>query len=429
MKKLDAPLYNAIKKYADKKTARFHMPGHKGRGRGIYKSARYDVTELDFSDDLLHSEGVIKDCEERFSKIYAVENAFMFTTGATGGIFAILYAVKCRTNKIILSKNTHKSVFNAMSVLGLEPCFVEPNYRDGIPQPITPIEVQKAIETYPDAGAVLITSPDYFGNVCDCKGIKEVVGERILVSDSAHGAHFVYTSDLTNRAEIICDCTVLSLHKTLPCYTGSAIVACRDDFKIDVSRGRRLFHTTSPQYLAMVSMDYSRAKMELFGRHGYRKIYEKLQKIPFNKLDNYDYTKLVLRGGKDLEKALKANGIYPECVCGDWVILILAVGDEKRLNKIYRISKIFGEKKDSEYETAPRLERVYTFSECGKIPTEKVALINTEGRVLAEEVGVYPPGVPQFIRGERISQECKDFMIEHKKTLFGVDSDEVLVLR
>ena len=69
MKKLDAPLYNAIKKYADKKTARFHMPGHKGRGRGIYKSARYDVTELDFSDDLLHSEGVIKDCEERFSKI------------------------------------------------------------------------------------------------------------------------------------------------------------------------------------------------------------------------------------------------------------------------------------------------------------------------------------------------------------------------
>ena len=222
---------------------------------------------------------------------------------------------------------------------------------------------------------------------------------------------------------------MLSLHKTLPCYTGSAIVACRDDFKIDVSRGRRLFHTTSPQYLAMVSMDYSRAKLELIGRHGYRKIYEKLKKIPFNKLDNYDYTKLVLRGGKDLEKALKANGIYPECVCGDWVILILTPGDEKRLNKIYGISKIFREKKDSEYEPAPRLERVYTFSECGKIPTEKVALINTEGRVLAEEVGVYPPGVPQFIRGERISQECKDFMIEHKKTLFGVDSDEVLVLR
>ena len=105
---------------------------------------------------------------------YGVKNALMFTTGATGGIFALLFAVKCRTDKLILSKNTHKSVFNAMSVLGIEPCFIEVTYSDGIPNPISVNDVKDAIARYEDAGAILITSPDYFGRVCDCKGISSI---------------------------------------------------------------------------------------------------------------------------------------------------------------------------------------------------------------------------------------------------------------
>lgn len=427
MKKSETPLYNAVKKYVKKNPTRFHMPGHKGRGRGIYKSAPYDVTELDFSDDLLHANGVIKKCEDLFANCYGVKNALMFTTGATGGIFALLFAVKCRTDKLILSKNTHKSVFNAMSVLGIEPCFIEVTYSDGIPNPISVNDVKDAIARYEDAGAILIASPDYFGRVCDCKGIKQVIGDRLLIADGAHGAHFIFC-EFSNRVELYSDCAVLSLHKTLPCFTGSAIVTCSNEMLFDVLRARRLFHTSSPQYLAMVSMDYARAYMQKKGRHGYRKLCEKLDKIPFEKLDNYDYTKLVLRGGEELSSRLKSSNIYPECVCGDYVVLILSPSDRKRLKRIYRISKQSTANNTTILDT-PKLERKYSFSECASRECEKVSFSEANGRVLAEEVGLYPPGVPQFFRGELITKECKDFMIEHKNSLFGVDYDGVTVLK
>lgn len=428
MRKLNTPLYSAVKKYVEKNPTRFHMPGHKGKGRGIYRSAKYDITELDFSDDLLRAEGVIKECEELFSDCYGVDKALMFTTGATGGIFALIYEVKCRTNKLILSKNTHKSVFNAMSVLGVEPCFIEVGYTNGLPNTITVSDIKEAIDRYEDAGAVLITSPDYFGRVCDCKGIKEVIGDRLLITDGAHGAHFAFAG-LKNRAELYSDGTVLSLHKTLPCFTGSAIVTCKDNLYVDLTHARRLFHTSSPQYLTMVSMDYARALMDKKGRHGYRKLHEKLKNIPFDKLDNYDFAKLVLKGGEPLSSLLKKHRIYPECVCGDYVVLILSPSDIKHLKKLYRLSKLVDKSNLVEVDVAPKLERTYSFAECAHSSCEKVSLEKAEGRVLAEEVGLYPPGVPQFFRGEMINKDCKDFMIKHKKNLFGVDCDEVIVLK
>ena len=428
MTKLNAPLYNAVKEYVAKRPTRFHMPGHKGRGRGIYRSAPYDVTELDFSDDLLCAEGVIKECEELFSECYGTDNAFMFTNGATGGLFALLYAVKCRTDKIILSKNTHKSVFNALSVLDIEPCFIEVSYSDGLPNPITVKDVKTALENYKDAGAVLITTPDYFGRACDCKAIKEVVGERLLIADAAHGAHLVFAG-LSDRAELYTDGAVLSLHKTLPCFTGAAVVTCNNNLSLDIVRARRLFHTSSPQYLTMVSMDYARAITEKMGRHGYLKLHDKLRKLPFDKLDNYDFSRLVLRGGKELAFLLKCHNIYPECVCGDYVVLILSPHNFKHLKRIYRISKNVVKSCISDIADAPVLKRARSFGDCSGVACERISLKDAEGRVLAEEVGLYPPGVPQFFRGEMIDKQCKEFMIEHKNSLFGVDSDEVTVLK
>ena len=430
MKKTATPLYDAVKKYVGSRPTRFHMPGHKGKGGGLYKSAKFDVTELDFSDDLLKSEGVIKESEQLFADTYGVDSALIFTTGATGGLFATLYAVKCRTDKLILSKNSHKSVFNAMSVLGIEPCFIDVEYGDGLPNVLTANKVKEAIDRYPDAGAVLITTPDYFGRIVDINAIKEAIGSRMLVADSAHGAHFVYTSDLVDRVENVADIAVLSMHKTLPCFTGGAIVTAKEDYVTNLKKGRRLFHTSSPQYLTMVSMDYARGLMTQKGVHGYRKMKEKLAKFNFQKLDNYDYTKLVLKGGVKLEQKLKSCGIYPECVCGDWVVLILTIGDERYLKKVYKIAKSENQSVvDTNYFDAPRLERVCKFSECISCETKAVDIENSVGEVLAEEVGLYPPGVPQFFRGERITEEGKEFLLKHKKSLFGVDSNKVIVLK
>ena len=431
MKKIDAPLYNAVSSYAKTAPVRFHMPGHKGKFRcGLYKSAPYDVTELDFSDDLLNARGVILEAEKKLAEVYGVDRAFMCTGGATSGLFSVLGAIKAYTDKVILSKNTHKSVFNAMSVLGIKPCFLEVDYRDGLPLPVSVDRVAEGIKNYPEAGAVLVTTPDYFGNVCDVEGIKNVIGDRLFVVDSAHGAHFVYADDLTCRAELSADMVVLSAHKTLPCFTGSAIITCRNEYAHDIMRARKLFHTSSPQYLCMISMDYTRAVFSKNKGHGYKKIQQFLKKYKFSKLNNHDYTKLVLRGGEKLSERLKKNGIYPECVCGDHVVLILTPGDEKYLKKVSKIAN------QRSYETIHeqlndtiRLEKACEFSDCVGVGVEEVLIDDSVGRVLADEVGLYPPGVPLFFRGERISVECKEFMIKNKKRLFGVDSEYVNVLK
>ena len=428
MKRFDAPLYNAIKKYASTNPKRFHMPGHKGVGGDVLKSAKFDVTELDFSGDLLKREGVVYQSEIKFRDTYGVDDAFIFTTGATGGLYSALYVVKRVTDKLILSKNTHKSVFNAMSVLGIEPCFIEVDYRDGLPLPVSVDDIKKAIIDYPDAGAVLVTTPDYYGRVCDCREIKAIIGDRLLIADGAHGAHFVF-ANLSNRAERYADIAVLSMHKTLPCYTGSAIVTCKGYLSDDLSRGRILFHTTSPQYLAMVSMDIARAKLTANNGHGYRKIHKKLQKLDFNKLDNYDYTRLVLKGGESLNQALKSKGVYAECVCGEWVVLILTPDSIRHLNKVYKIAKKFNSSKRCSQLTPPTLDRTVSFKSVGQASCEKVLISNCVGRVLANEIGLYPPGVPLFFRGEKITNECKEFIELNKNHLFGVDFDCITVLK
>ena len=431
--KLNAPLYNAVKEYAEKDPARFHMPSHKGECvDSLYLSAPFDVTELDFSDDLMKASGVILDAENLLAKTYNVDNALMHTNGATSGLFSALYAVKRRTSKIILSKNSHKSIYNAISVLGLEPVFCEVEFDEyGLPLPISADVVGRAILDNPDAGAVLVTTPDYFGRICDLLAIREVSEGRILVADGAHGGHFVYTNMLENRAEKFADITVLGVHKTLNCYTGSCVVLCKNEFYRILKEGRELFHSTSPQYLSMCSIDYARAFFEQNGKRLYKEIFDKLVSLELNTVQNYDFCKVLLKGGEKLSNYLKCNGVYPECVYGDFVLLIVSPFDVDRLDRVKELVlsyNVVGEGTDvvSEY---PSCEYACKFNDCFDKDTEMVDLRHAVGRILAKEIGLYPPGVPAFIRGQRLSREAVEFLLNYEKSLFGVDSGCVCVLK
>lgn len=435
LQKLNTPLYDAMCEYVGKKPMRFHMPSHKGMGSvDLYSSAPYDITELDFSDNLLKAEGVIRETEKLFAKTYGVDEALMFTCGATSGLYAALYCVKQKTNKIILSENSHKSIYNAISVMGLEPCFCPTEYDlDGVPLPITADLVKKARVMHPDAGAVLVTTPDYFGRVCEMLSIKEACKDLLLVSDSSHGGHFVFAEDLQNRAEQYADITVLSLHKTLNCYTGSCVVLCKNEFYRILCKGRELFHTTSPHYLCMASMDYSRGFFEKNGSSLYGELKSKLYNAGLLRFDNYDFCKVVLEGGEELSEYLKQNGIYPECVYGKFVILIFTPFDTPFVDKLKSVLDGFAlvrEHCELPYSTEfPMAEEVVSFSECFSKSIEYVRVEQASGRILAGEIGLYPPGVPIMRRGQKLNDECVQFLLNYKNSLFGVDSDCVCVLK
>lgn len=429
---LNMPLYKKVFEYAEKEPLRFHMPSHKGiEFSELYKSAKFDITELDFSDNLLQPSGVIRESEKLFAKTYGVDEALMFTGGATSGIFAMLYAVKKVTNKIILSRNSHKSIYNALGVMGLIPCFCDVEYNEfGVPLPVSAKVIEKALEENLDAGAVLITSPDYFGNVCDLQEIKSKIGNRLLLSDSSHGGHFVYAG-LENRAELVADISVLSLHKTLNCYTGSAIVLCKNEFYRTLVEGRAIFHSTSPQYLSMCSMDYSRAIFEKCGEKLYLDLYNELEKFDLLKYVNYDFSKLVLRGGQRLAEYLIAQNVYPECVFGDIVLLIVTPFDLDKIGILKSLLDDFVcvQSYCSQTIEFPVVERAVSYESCFAKESEVVSLCDSVGRVSAGEVGLYPPGVPIISRGEVFTKESVEFLNNYKNLLFGVDSEGVSVLK
>lgn len=430
--KYDAPLYNGVLDYAkDKKITRFHMPSHKGKSFSpLYNGSSFDITELDFSDNLLKSEGIIKQAEDLLATQYQVDNAFMFTAGSTCAIFASIYVAKQIGGKILLSKNSHKSVYNAISVLGIEPVFCDVEYdEDGFPLPISAKIISNSIKKYPDIKSVFITSPDYFGRVCDLDKIRTVCKDLLLIADSAHGAHFAFTQDLTERAEKVADICALSMHKTLPCFTGSSIATCKSKWASLLKKGREIFHTTSPYYPSMISMDYARAMLRKKGVN----LFEKLKKeiVTFDRVQTYDYTKLLLRGGEHLSDYLKQNKIYPECVFGNFVLCIVLPWDIAKLKKL---KKVLSKYKAVETKTSPlpsfdNQKLVVPFNEVIFSDFEWINLEDAEKRISASEVGLYPPGTPIVIRGEIFDKNKINFLLKNKNTLFGVDSGRVCVLK
>lgn len=426
-----APLYQSVCDYVDQKNVRFHMPSHKGyKFSKLYNGSDFDITELDFSDNLLSADGVIKQSEELLARFFCVDNAFMFTSGSTTALFSSLFVAKAVGGKILLSKNSHKSIFNAIAILGIEPVFCEVDYDEyGFPIPITANQISYYIQNDDDIKSVLITTPDYFGRVCELDEIRKVCSDKLLISDSAHGAHFAFTQDLTQRAELIADICVMSMHKTLPCFTGSAIATCKNKWSDLLKKGRQLFHTSSPYYPSMISMDYVRAYFSNNSKECFASLKKEIQS--FDRLKTYDYTKLLLKGGKKLSDFLIQNGIYPECVFGDYVLCIALPWDMKGIKKLKRVlakfkysasdsvcipSNVNGDRKVAYNDVI--------FRECEWINLEK-----SQGRISAGEIGLYPPGTPIIIRGEIIDEIRLKILLNNKNNLFGVDSNRVCVLK
>ncbi|HJJ41869.1 MAG TPA: DegT/DnrJ/EryC1/StrS family aminotransferase, partial [Methanocorpusculum sp.] len=446
-----------IVKHAEKNTVSFHMPGHKGSA--IYKRYGYekflnnimdcDITEFPGADNLFQTEGIIKKVQEKYAALYGVKNSYLLVNGSSGGVIASILSSVPKGGKLILARNCHKSVYNALILGDITPVYAYPEmiHEYGISGAVSVDEIKRCLDENPDASAVILPSPNYYGICSDIKSIAELVHSRgkILITDQAHGAHLKFFSqygyDLPKSAEESgSDLIINSIHKTLASFTQSALLNLNSDLvdRYVLEDKLQMIQTTSPSYLLMASLDINAEIVKEHGKEIFSEWYNAIMQFYENAdkiagLDvirdkKLDFTKINLdmsRAGFDaahLEAELIERGIYPELTTGDILMCMSGVGNtsddiNKLLDALSDISKKFyGVKKALKKD---EINAVFEEKlELCDIPIDKerVPLQNGAGRVCASSIIPYPPGIPFVCPGERINED----VIEYIKNLKAI---------
>ena len=235
-------------KHADRDPVSYHMPGHKGMD--IFRKYGYedflnrfvdcDITEIPGADNLFQAEGIIQEVQERYARLYDVKRSYLQINGTSGGIIASIMASVGPGRKLILARNCHKSVFNALILAGIEPVYAQPEFLEeyGISGAVSVEEIEKCMAENPDADAVILPSPNYYGICSDIEAIAEAVHRenKVLIVDQAHGAHLKFFQKYgfgegmpKSAEECGADIVIGSIHKTLASLTQSAILNLNSD--------------------------------------------------------------------------------------------------------------------------------------------------------------------------------------------------------
>lgn len=425
-----------------------HMPGHK-RNTALSPylkklAADLDITEITGFDNLNCADGILKESMEKAAKLRKVDRAFYLVGGSTCGILAAVSSILSAGDKAIVARNCHKSVYNALELVGAEPVFVMPTVceKTGILGHIDKKNIEEKIKENPEAKLVIVTSPTYEGVVSDIKGISEICHKANipLLVDAAHGAHlgfgYGFLEDAMSQGA---DISVESLHKTLPSLTQTAICYCKKQYAEKLSQKLSVFQTSSPSYLLMASIDgcvnlLTEKGGELFSRwqENLEYFYEKcgcLENIGILKDSGFfarDSGKIVLlcHNGKWLFEELEKKGIECEMASCGYVVAMTGMGDTGEmlsyfatsLIEIDRFAKPIGQAKNIQL-TIP--EKVKPICEAKMQETELLKYSDSLGRISAEYVWAYPPGIPLVIPGERISNA--ELGIFEKYMALGID--------
>ncbi len=449
-----APLYEAMKEHRLNRVVPFDVPGHKGgRGNEVLTDflgvdcLKNDVNSMKPLDNLCHPVSVIKEAQEICADAFGAENSFFIVNGATGAVQAMIMSVCKAGEKIILPRNVHRSAINALVVCGAVPVYVDPgeNKQLGIPLGMTPEAVEKAIEENPDAKAVLVNNPTYYGICSNLKAIVDIAHRHGLMAlcDEAHGTHFYFGKDLPpSGMSCGADMCAVSVHKTGGSLTQSAVLLMGKNVDPDYVRQIiNLTQTTSASYLLMVSLDLARRNLAQNGAEFYEKTksFADYARSEINKTGGYyafgeelcngadfyafDRTKLSVHtreiglAGIEVYDLLRDEyGIQIEFGDIGNILAIITGGDraleiERLLGALSEIKRLYSRSPvglfDHEYinpivVTTPQQA---FYAEQETMPIEKTA-----GRVCSEFVMCYPPGIPILAPGERITEDILDYI-------------------
>lgn len=468
-----------LTEHAAKGPVSFHMPGHKGRGELLNNSEllKYDITEIPGADNLFLTEGIIRQTMTKYEKLYDVRRSYLLVNGTSCGLIAAVMASVEPGARLIMSRNCHKSVFNALTLAGVSPVYAFPEVIDeyGISGPVDPAEIERLITANPDAAAVILPSPNYYGICSDIKAIADVVHRhgRILIVDQAHGAHLKMFSRFCegvlpkSAEESGADIIVNSIHKTLFSLTQSAVLNVNSDrVDTDVLEDKlQMLESTSPSYILMASLDANADRIEKEGSEIFSNwncalndFYDKIRCIPGIRIMNVpgymDATKINIDmsaygiNGNRLEQMLNSRGIFPELTTGNILMCMSGAGntaeDYDRLAEV--LHEIAAESADpasckSSPDTDMRNRAALDLADAAwtkrrplhEIPKKKLRLDADKcaGRICASSVIPYPPGIPLVCPGEEISAEdiayIKDLR-ENGEKVIGFGTDNTLVV-
>ena len=466
---LEEPFLQACIDYMDSKPVPFDVPGHKlGRfTNDLVKYAGDKVFESDFNaplglDNLYKPKGVIKKAEELAAKAFHADRAIFSVNGTTGGILTVIIGLLRAKDKIILPRNVHKSVINALILSGAYPIFVEPDVDKltGIANGVSLDNYVKAMDENPDAKAIFVINPTYFGIASDLVNIVKQAHQRniLVICDEAHGAHFVFNKKMPISAmDAKADISTLSIHKTAGSLTQSSLILINSE-NIDVSRIEKVFamlSSTSPNHVLLASLDAARKTLYFEGEKlidralqlaNYAR--EEISKIPGLSIldDNYctsssrysiDKTKLVINtyklgiSGLDVLKQLRKEfNIQLELAEVCEVLAIVGIGTTKEdIDILIKGFKYLSKKYFKENNTLniPHFKYIYPQlvvrpREAFNAPSKIVPIEDSVGEISCESVMIYPPGIPIVIPGEIISKDVIDqieFYLKNGGTLLS----------
>lgn len=441
-------IYGQLKKYA-KADKSFHVPGHKGRGEFEKKFpiAKFDITELSYSDNLFCPDGVIKKAQSDIAEIFGAQKSYILTDGSTCGVLSMLCVLKKHGDKVIVPRNCHQSVWNACGLLRLEPVIAEGKTSEGVLLPPEPAAVENILKNEEGVAGMVALSPDYYGNIAPLAEYKKVLKKygKLLSVDEAHGAHLAYERENGAYAGVYADIWVDGAHKSLPVLTQGAVISVNNSALIsELEEALSMFRTTSPSYPIMASVEYgikfiANNPQLIAGAKGAVNAFKNgAQGLEFYPSD--DWAKLVwdLKSlGICADKAclkLEKCGIYPELSDGRYIIFYLSpltkAGDLKKLYSA--INGLISDKTlaqtYAERAALPRNKRACGYLKATESQRELVPLASAKNGVCAVNAGLTPPCIPVICAGEIISEGAV-YALTNAKNTFGLTDGKVWVVK
>lgn len=449
-----APIMEALKRYKSMRVVPFDVPGHK-RGRGNDELTAFlgdkcmstDVNSMKPLDNLCHPVSVIREAEELAADAFGAKHAFFMVNGTTSAVQTMVMSACKAGDKIIMPRNVHRSAINALILSGAIPVYVNPGLQTdlGIPLGMALKDVESAIKEHPDAKAILINNPTYYGICSNLKAITDLAHAHGMLAlvDEAHGTHFYFNEDLPASAMSVgADMAAVSMHKSGGSLTQSSFLLINNDVSEGYTRQiLNLTQTTSGSYLLLSSLDISRKNLALHGKEIFQKVTEMATytRDEINKIGGYyafsrellngdtvydfDVTKLSIHT-RDI--GLAGIEVYDilrdeydiQIEFGDIgnVLAYISVGDrhldlERLVAALAEIKRRYAKDKsgmlDHEYinpEVAMSPQQAFY------APKRKLPIKDSAGHVSSEFVMCYPPGIPILAPGERITEEILSYI-------------------
>lgn len=447
------PLSNKIDEVKNKIS--FGMPGHKGK-EFFDLDIKRDLTEIYGTDNLLNPSGVIEDLHREISKLFGSKESFITTNGSTGALHIAMAMATRPGDKVLIQRNTHKSIYNGLLLNDLDPIYLNTIYDKGRAMyfGIDLDELRGKIEKNNIAACVLV-SPNYFGGILRLREIIEILHDKDIpvIVDEAHGSH-LYFSDLKKYSALDAgaDLVINSTHKMIPSLTQAALIHRGTDrfSHEDLLKYVNIYNTTSPSYLVMLSIEAGLDYMDREGRSELVKRCKEIEGLKDTIKYDLDLSHDSIVANDPMKFLFRIPGMTGEEVVEDFIInkdirlemgdLYYALGIISPINtsgEIEKLKEAILSYKDGEYKKIipqefPIPEKKLLPREAFLSHGERISYKDARGRISKEIIGAYPPGVPLVSFGEVISEEIinkiDEFLAEGIEVI-GLLEDEIEVVK